>query len=135
MKNIVLSVAVIIAIGFTSCKSETKKETKTITKEVITEIASTDLAFGVRGNCVMCKKTIEKAATSVEGVVSASWDVAKKNAIVSFDDSKTNAMEIHNAIAEAGYDTEKMAGNKEAYKNLPGCCQYDHEMLMSQLEE
>ncbi|OSY87559.1 heavy metal transporter [Tenacibaculum holothuriorum] len=132
MKNVILSIAIIMAIGLTSCKNETKKETESSTTEMAKEIAMTDLSFGVRGNCGMCKNTIEKAATSVDGVASANWDVDKKKIDVSFDDTKTNAMAIHKAIASSGYDTEKVAGNEEAYKNLPGCCQYDHEMAMNQ---
>ncbi|MCB0746422.1 MAG: heavy-metal-associated domain-containing protein [Ignavibacteriae bacterium] len=131
MKKVIFSVAVIVAMGLTSCKNETKKVEETTTTEVSNEIAITDLSFGVRGNCGMCKNTIEKAANSVEGVASAKWDVDKKKIDVSFDDTKTDAMAIHNAIAASGYDTEKVAGNEEAYKNLPGCCQYDHEMKMN----
>ncbi|MEZ4796191.1 MAG: heavy-metal-associated domain-containing protein [Flavobacteriaceae bacterium] len=135
MKKVILSIAVIVAMGLTSCKNETKKVEETTTTEVSKEIAMTDLSFGVRGNCGMCKTTIEKAANSVEGVASANWDVDKKKIDVSFDDTKTDAMAIHNAIAASGYDTEKVAGNEEAYKNLPGCCQYDHEMMMNQSGE
>ncbi len=132
MKKVILSVAVIVAMGLTSCKNETKKVEETTTTEVSKEIALTDLSFGVRGNCGMCKNTIEKAANSVEGVTAANWDKDKKKIDVSFDSSKTDAMAIHNAIAASGYDTEKVAGNEEAYKNLPGCCQYDHDMAMNQ---
>lgn len=135
MKKVILSVAVIVALGFTSCKNETKKETETTTTEVSKDMAMTDLSFGVRGNCGMCKNTIEKAANGVEGVASANWDVDKKKIDVSFDDSKTDAMTIHNAIAASGYDTEKVAGSEEAYKDLPGCCKYDHEMMMNQSGE
>ncbi len=135
MNKVILSVAVIVAMGLTSCKNEAKKIEETTTTEVSNEIAMTDLSFGVRGNCGMCKNTIEKAANSVEGVASANWDVDKKKIDVSFDDTKTDAMAIHNAIAASGYDTEKVAGNEEAYKNLPGCCQYDHEMMMNQSGE
>jgi periplasmic mercuric ion binding protein len=135
MKKVILSVAVIVALGFTSCKNETKKETETTTTEVSKDMAMTDLSFGVRGNCGMCKNTIEKAANGVEGVASANWDVDKKKIDVSFDDTKTDAMAIHNAIAASGYDTEKVAGSEEAYKDLPGCCKYDHEMMMNQSGE
>ncbi len=128
MKNVILSIAVIVAMGLTSCKNETKKDADTTTTEVSNEIAMTELSFGVRGNCGMCKKTIEKAAKSVAGVANANWDVDKKKMAVSFDDSKTDAMSIHKAIAASGYDTTKAAGDEEAYKNLPGCCQYDHSM-------
>ncbi|WP_335973674.1 heavy-metal-associated domain-containing protein [Gaetbulibacter jejuensis] len=135
MKKVILSVAVIAAMGLTSCKNETKKVEETTATEASKEIAMTDLSFGVRGNCGMCKNTIEKAANSVEGVTAANWDKDKKKIDVSFDSSKTDAMAIHNAIAASGYDTEKVAGNEEAYKNLPGCCQYDHEMMMNQSGE
>ncbi|PKB44344.1 copper chaperone CopZ [Cellulophaga sp. RHA19] len=132
MNKVILSVAIIMAIGLTSCKNEIKKEAETSTTEMSKEIAMTDLSFGVRGNCGMCKNTIEKAAYSVEGVTAANWDKDKKKIDVSFDDTKTDAMTIHKAIAASGYDTEKVAGSEEAYDGLPGCCQYDHEMMMNQ---
>lgn len=135
MKKVILSVAVIVAMGLTSCKNETKKVEETTTTEVSKEIAMTDLSFGVRGNCGMCKTTIEKAANGVEGVESANWDVDKKKIDVSFDSSKTDAMAIHKAIAASGYDTEKVAGSEEAYNGLPGCCKYDHNMAMNQSGE
>jgi copper chaperone CopZ len=131
-KKVILSVVAIAALGLTSCKNETKKVEDTTATEVSKEIAMTDLSFGVRGNCGMCKSTIEKAANSVEGVASANWDVDKKKIDVSFDDTKTDAMAIHNAIAASGYDTEKVTGDLDAYDGLPGCCKYDHEMAMNQ---
>jgi len=135
MKRVILSIAVIALLGLTSCKNETKKETETTTIEMSKDMAMTELSFGVRGNCGMCKSTIEKAANGVEGVVSANWDVDKKKIDVSFDDTKTDAMAIHKAIAASGYDTEKFAGSEEAYKDLPSCCKYDHEMAMNQTGE
>ncbi|MCL6295079.1 heavy-metal-associated domain-containing protein [Jejuia spongiicola] len=135
MKKVILSVAVLAALGLTGCKNETKKEMEATTTEMSKDMAMTDLSFGVRGNCGMCKNTIEKAANGVDGVASANWDVDKKKIDVSFDDTKTDAMAIHKAIAASGYDTEKVAGSEEAYKGLPGCCQYDHEMAMNQSGE
>jgi len=135
MKRVILSIAVIALLGLTSCKNETKKETETTTIEMSKDMAMTELSFGVRGNCGMCKNTIEKAANGVEGVASANWDVDKKKINVSFDDTKTDAMAIHKAIAASGYDTEKVAGDEEAYDGLPGCCKYDHEMMMNQSGE
>ncbi|MFC0604898.1 heavy-metal-associated domain-containing protein [Winogradskyella pulchriflava] len=132
MKKVILSVAIIAAIGLTSCKNGTKKEVEPTTTEVSKEIAMTDLSFGVRGNCGMCKSTIEKAAKGVEGVASAHWNVDKKKIDVSFDSTKTDAITIHNAIAASGYDTEKVDGDLEAYDGLPGCCKYDHDMAMNQ---
>ncbi|WP_044402986.1 heavy-metal-associated domain-containing protein [Lacinutrix sp. Hel_I_90] len=135
MKHVILCVAVIAVIGLTSCKNESKQETETPQTEMSKEVTVTEVSFGVRGNCGMCKNTIEKAANGVEGVASATWDVDKKKIDVSFDDSKTDAMAIHNAIAASGYDTSKVSGNEAAYENLPGCCKYDHDMMMNQSGE
>jgi len=136
MKNVILSLSLITMIGFTSCKNETKPTTDmAMNTEVVTKVETIDLNFGVRGNCGMCKRTIEKAANSVDGVTSADWNRDKKSITVSFDDTKTNDMAIHKAIAASGYDTEKVLGNLSAYENLPGCCQYDHNMEMNQSGE
>ncbi len=131
-KKVILSIAVIAAVGLSSCKNEVKQEKENTTIEVSKEMAMTDLSFGVRGNCGMCKTTIEKAANGIEGVANATWDVDKKKIDVSFDDTKTDAVAIHSAIAASGYDTENVSGDLEAYKGLPGCCQYDHDMAMNQ---
>ena len=131
MKKVILSMAVIVVLVFTSCKNEAKKEIKTTTTEVSVAAVKTNLTFGVRGNCGMCKMTIEKAANSVEGVSSAVWDVDQKKIDISFDDGKIDAVAIHKAIAASGYDTEQVAGNEEAYDGLPGCCKYDHTMVMN----
>ena len=130
MKKVILSIVLIVSMILTNCKKnqEPIKATPQITKGV----AMTDLTFGVRGNCGMCKRTIEKAANSVLGVSNAIWSVDKKKIDVSFNSNRTNEMEIHNSIAAAGYDTQNVAGNEEAYSNLPGCCKYDQEMIMNQ---
>ena len=131
MKNIILSFIFLMAISFTSCSNKSKNQTST-TSEVSKEITQKEISFGVRGNCGMCKTTIEKAATNLDGVSSASWNVDQKTIVVSFDSSSMNEMSIHDAIAASGYDTEKVLGNLDAYNSLPGCCQYDHEMEMNQ---
>lgn len=135
MKKIILSLSVIAVIGLTSCNSQTKKGAEETKTEMSKKVAIKDASFGVRGNCGMCKNTIEKAANGVDGVTKVNWDGDKKKIDVSFDESKTNLMSIHKAIAASGYDTEKVAGSEEAYKNLPGCCQYDHSMEMNQSGE
>lgn len=132
MRKVILSLAVIAAISFTSCKSEAKKDDKKPeTTEVKKDVAYTDASFGVRGNCSMCKNTIEKAVNNLEGISKADWDRLRKKIDVSFDASKTNLDAIHKAIADSGYDTDKLSGSEDAYKKLPACCQYDHSMDMS----
>jgi mercuric ion binding protein len=132
MNRVILSTVVIVLLGLTSCKNEPQQNTETTTTQVSKETALVGRSFGVRGNCGMCKNTIEKAANAVEGVGNATWDVDQKKIEVSFDETKTDAMAIHNAIAASGYDTEKVAGDLAAYDGLPGCCKYDHEMMMNQ---
>jgi copper chaperone CopZ len=130
MKKVILSAVMITVIGLTSCKNEIKPKEKETT-EATTKVATTDVSFGVRGNCGMCKTTIEEAVTKLEGITTATWDKDKKKIAVSFDDTKTDVLAIHTAIAASGYDTEKMMGSEEAYENLPGCCKYDHSMDMN----
>ncbi len=142
MKKVILSAAIIAAIGLVSCKNDVKQNEENDTtevsvedKETSTEMAMTETSFGVRGNCGMCKETIEKAAHSVDGVAMANWDKDKKKIDVKFDESKTDMMAIHNAIAASGYDTDQVEANEEAYNNLPECCRYDHGMMMNQSDE
>ena len=132
MKKVILSMVVIIVVIFTSCNSENKKKSNNNKTETTKNMKMTDMTFGVRGNCGMCKRTIETAANNVNGVKKANWNKDKKKIDISFDETKTDAMSIHKAIAASGYDTEKVMGNEDAYNGLPGCCKYDHEMAMNQ---
>lgn len=139
MKNLKVTAGILMMVLVTflamSCKGEVKNNGDSAIKtEDAKQLANVDISFGVRGNCGMCKKTIEKAVNAVDGVTKAVWDVDKKKIDVSFDDAKANEMAIHHAIAASGYDTEKVMGNLNAYNNLPGCCQYDHEMVMNQMK-
>lgn len=92
-----------------------------------TDIQSANLEhkeFKVAGNCGMCKTTIEEAANSVEGVNHADWNKESKILHISFNKDKSSELDIHKAIANAGYDTEKEAANEEAYSKLAPCCKY-----------
>lgn len=85
--------------------------------------------FGVRGNCGMCKATIEKAA-KIPGVSSAVWNVEKKEIEVVYNTSTTDLKAIHKSIAKSGYDTDEILKKQKAYDNLHGCCKYDPNMKM-----
>ncbi|MBL1279341.1 MAG: heavy-metal-associated domain-containing protein [Fluviicola sp.] len=126
MKTITLIISIAIAsFSVTTSYAQDKGAT--------TEKASYKLAsFGVRGNCGMCKATIEKAANAVDGVRSAVWNKDAKQVIVSYDPAKTSLDKIHAAIANSGYDTEKVTASKKAYNGLAGCCQYDRKQKMNQ---
>ena len=68
--------------------------------------------LAVQGLCEMCKDRIEKAAKSVSGVTSASWDIKTKQLHLNFDPVKTSADAIAKAIAKAGHDTDKYKADK-----------------------
>lgn len=82
-------------------------------------------SFTVYGNCGMCKRTIEKAANSVEGVKSAVWDADVAKITVQYDSEIAKLDDIKKAIAASGYDTDTFRASDEVYNALPGCCQYD----------
>ncbi|MEZ4940656.1 MAG: heavy-metal-associated domain-containing protein [Saprospiraceae bacterium] len=94
-------------------------ETATTATSAITE------TFTVYGNCGMCKRTIEKAAKGVDGVQSATWDADAAKVTVTYDSGKVKLETIKKAIAASGYDTDAFRASDDAYKALPGCCQYD----------
>ncbi len=78
----------------------------------------------VSGNCDLCKERIEKAAKSVNGVMTANWSAKTKILQVKFNSMKTNSDAIQKAIAKVGHDTEKYKATGEAYSKLPECCWY-----------
>ena len=73
----------------------------------------------------MCKKKIEKAAKSFDGIKSAKWNVVNGNMKVKFDTNKTTSDAIQSAIAAVGYDTENYRAKDEVYENLHYCCKYE----------
>ena len=109
---------------YSSANEEVVTEDKV---ETIIELMGTETSFGVKGNCKMCKKTIETSALSLDGVHKAIWDVKTKQIDLVYDDQLVELTTIHNTIASSGYSTDLVDLNQEAYDNLPMCCQYDPE--------
>jgi mercuric ion binding protein len=138
MKKLIIAIIALNLCFLTSCKTEPKndKEEVTVMNEVAQEVSDVELndvavieaTFGVRGNCGMCKSTIEKAAKSVDGVKKANWDVDSKVITVSYNNDKTNTDAVQKAIAASGYDTSDFKGDDVAYKSNAKCCQYDRSM-------
>ena len=131
MKYIYLLFSVLTVV---SCMNNKQPEVKVIEvpATINTEIIKSDVNFGVRGNCGMCKSTIESATMSVEGVDTALWSTESKmisiNVSTEINDQFIN--DIHNAIAKSGYDTELSIAVDEDYDKLPMCCKYDREMVI-----
>tara|TARA_B110000881_G_C18380554_1_gene415884 strand:- start:8 stop:451 length:444 start_codon:yes stop_codon:yes gene_type:complete len=126
----------VIAFSLSSCanKNAPKVIEITTTPEIqLTSEIKSDITFGVRGNCGMCKSTIETAAMSVDGVDNASWSTESKLINININSDVNDAMlnNIHVAIAKSGYDTELSLAVIEDYNKLPMCCKYDREMIIS----
>lgn len=108
-------------------------KTKVVLSLLVVALLSVTTAFGkgktekfkVFGNCGMCEKRIEKAASSVDGVSTADWDKESKMIKVKFDDAKTDVHKVHMAIAKVGHDTKMHKAKDSVYNDLPGCCKYD----------
>ena len=81
------------------------------------------IEFQVSGVCDMCETRIEKAL-DVPGVIMAEWDVETKKATVAYKTKVISEEQIHQLIANAGHDTEKIKATDEVYTNLHGCCKY-----------
>jgi copper chaperone CopZ len=88
------------------------------------ETKSKTMEFTVTGNCGMCKKTIESSLKGKPGISSAVWNKDTKMMKVTYDSSKISEDQIHQKIADAGYDTNQKKASDKAYGALPGCCQY-----------
>ena len=110
-KKIILLVAVLIAGSSASFATGTGKTEK----------------LKVYGNCGMCEARIEKAAKSVDGIVSAEWD--KKTGLLEVKSRNSNAdyQKVHLAVAVAGHDTDKQKATDDAYNKLHSCCKYDRK--------
>ena len=128
--KIILFALTVLIIGYgitTITNSEEVEIVDNNKAETIIELMGTETSFAVKGNCKMCKKTIETSALSLDGVHKANWDVKTKQIDLVFDEQLVELMTIHNTIAASGYSTELVDLNQEAYDNLPLCCQYDPE--------
>ena len=83
--------------------------------------------FEVNGNCEQCQKRIQKAAFSVSGVKSASWNIETHQMAVIINEEKCSLMDVKKAIANVGHDTEEVKTTQEIYDNLHGCCKYERK--------
>jgi cation transport ATPase len=113
MKNLIL-IAMIVFLGF-SAQAQTKKNKNL---KYTTE---------VNGNCEQCKKRIEKAAFSVPGVKTATWDVSSHQLSVILNEEKSSPTDLNKAVAKVGHDTKEVKATDADYENLHTCCKYVRE--------
>ena len=111
MKNLI-ALIIITLIAFSSSNVNAQKVKK---KETIVIRTSSE--------CDMCKERIEKEMAYTKGVLSATLDVEKAELTAIYKPHKTTPKKIREAISNLGYDADTIKANKEAYNQLPNCCQ------------
>jgi membrane fusion protein, copper/silver efflux system len=84
------------------------------------------ITFKVYGLCEMCKDRIEKAALSVTGVKTASWDMDSKILKVEYTEN-VKPLTFHKAVARVGHDTDLVKADDAVYNALPECCLYRNQ--------
>ncbi len=128
-KVLILSGLAILLAVFVSCKSSDNNSTKSDNQQ--SQVVNTDntaqnvivKTFDVKGNCGMCKNRIEKAALSVDGVISADWSIDDKILTLKYKEFLDPATVLQK-IADVGHDNEMFTANDNVYNNLPSCCLY-----------
>lgn len=83
--------------------------------------------FEVNGNCEQCQKRIQKAAFSVAGVKSAIWNIESHQLSVNINEEKCSLMDVKNAVAKVGHDTDEVKATNAVYDKLHTCCQYERK--------
>jgi len=113
MKNIILGMMLLFVTLSTQAQEKKNKNAK--------------LDIEVNGNCEMCKKRIEKAAFSVKGVKSADYHIDDKTLHLIINEVKCSSLDVKNAIAKAGHDSDEVKATDADYDKLHGCCQYERK--------
>ncbi len=78
----------------------------------------------VFGNCGMCEKNIENAA-SENRVSTADWNEETKMATITYNSEKTTLDAVLKNIALAGYDNQNFLAPDDVYNKLTACCKYE----------
>jgi len=115
MKNVIIVLILSVIYNPAFSQIEEKIEIKGNT---------TEATFWVNGNCDMCKKRIEKAL-DVPGIKIATYTPKTQTLFVAFNNKKIELAKIHQLIAEAGHDTQKVKADDAVYNKLHHCCSYE----------
>jgi copper chaperone CopZ len=85
---------------------------------------TSEVTFWVNGICGMCEKRIESALINSSGVKFADWDNQTSQVKVAYNSKKITEQKLHEILAGAGHDTQKVRAKEEDYAKVPGCCKY-----------
>lgn len=73
--------------------------------------------------CEMCSQNIYEGLSSLKGVKAIKIDLEGQLIEVKYNSKKVDVKKIEESIAKIGYDANDTPAIKEAYSNLPYCCQ------------
>lgn len=66
---------------------------------------TTQTTLNINGmTCGGCVNSVTNALKQIDGVNNVQVSLADKNAVIDFDDSKTNVDSLKQAVEDAGYD-------------------------------
>lgn len=66
---------------------------------------TTQTTLNINGmTCGGCVNSVTNALKQIDGVNNVQVSLADKNAVIDFDDSKTNVDSLKEAVEDAGYD-------------------------------
>lgn len=111
MKDIMVLVLFVI-FGFATQAQEKKNKNAKYT-------------FEVKGNCNQCQRRIQKAAFSVSGVKMANWDIDSHQMSLILNEERASLLQVKQAIAKVGHDTDAVKATDTDYENLHFCCHYE----------
>ena len=95
-------------------------------KQVLSAMpGDTAVTFTVYGNCGMCKERIEGAVKNEKGVFASDWSEDTKLLTVRYDNKVISLEDIQKRVAAVGHDTDAYRADKNVYKKLHKCCQYE----------
>ncbi len=121
MKTIKLFFAVMIAFVTTQNVNAQSDKSQRI-------IGFKTVAVNVYGQCHMDRKKIENTALALEGIKAAVWNGDSKQLTLSYDVFKKNTVDVlQQQLAGIGFDTQDYRAADAAYRQLPGCCQYQRK--------
>lgn len=109
MRSIAFLIPAIVHAVLSSCSSVKNARTETVR---------------INGNCGMCEATIEEAGLQ-KGLSEVDWDKVSRDAVITYDSTRTTADAVLRRIAEAGYDNQSYLAPDAVYDKLPMCCHYE----------
>jgi len=73
--------------------------------------------------CEECEERIRNGLIYEKGIKRVTFDLETSEITVKYNPKQITLDEIRTKITKIGYDADDMKANKEAFNELPGCCQ------------